>query len=71
MTWEVVMGLEVHLQLATRSKIFSGSSTQFGAPPNVQADAVDLGMPGMLPVLNEEAVRVAEKCGRGIAAGVG
>jgi len=41
MTWETIMGLEVHLQLATESKIFSGSSTQFGAPPNVQADAVD------------------------------
>jgi aspartyl-tRNA(Asn)/glutamyl-tRNA(Gln) amidotransferase subunit B len=54
MNWEIVMGLEVHLQLATQSKIFSGSSTQFGASPNEQADAVDLGMPGMLPVLTEE-----------------
>jgi aspartyl-tRNA(Asn)/glutamyl-tRNA(Gln) amidotransferase subunit B len=71
MTWEVVMGLEVHLQLATRSKIFSGSSTQFGASPNVQADAVDLGMPGMLPVLNEEAVRFAVKFGLGIGARIG
>ena len=61
MSWEIVMGLEVHLQLATRSKIFSGSATQFGAAPNQQADAVDLGMPGMLPVLNEEAVRFAVK----------
>lgn len=71
MTWEIVMGLEVHLQLATQSKIFSGSSTQFGAPPNVQADAVDLGMPGMLPVLNEEAVRFAVKFGLGIGAQIG
>ena len=71
MTWETVMGLEVHLQLATQSKIFSGSSTQFGAPPNAQADAVDLGMPGMLPVLNEEAVRFAVKFGLGIGARIG
>ncbi|MEK9989833.1 MAG: Asp-tRNA(Asn)/Glu-tRNA(Gln) amidotransferase subunit GatB [Halieaceae bacterium] len=71
MTWETIMGLEVHLQLATKSKIFSGSSTQFGAPPNVQADAVDLGMPGMLPVLNEEAVRFAVKFGLGIGARIG
>jgi aspartyl-tRNA(Asn)/glutamyl-tRNA(Gln) amidotransferase subunit B len=71
MSWEIVMGLEVHLQLATRSKIFSGSSTQFGAAPNEQADAVDLGMPGMLPVLNEEAVRYAVKFGLGIGARIG
>ena len=71
MSWEIVMGLEVHLQLATQSKIFSGSSTQFGASPNVQADAVDLGMPGMLPVLNEEAVRHAVKFGLGIGARIG
>ncbi|HKK22077.1 MAG TPA: Asp-tRNA(Asn)/Glu-tRNA(Gln) amidotransferase GatCAB subunit B, partial [Pseudohaliea sp.] len=56
MSWEPVIGLEVHLQLATRSKIFSGSATTFGAPPNTQASAVDLAMPGMLPVLNEQAV---------------
>ncbi|MAV68051.1 MAG: aspartyl/glutamyl-tRNA amidotransferase subunit B [Cellvibrionales bacterium TMED122] len=71
MNWEIVMGLEVHLQLATQSKIFSGSSTQFGASPNVQADAVDLGMPGMLPVLNEEAVRHAVTFGLGIGARIG
>jgi aspartyl-tRNA(Asn)/glutamyl-tRNA(Gln) amidotransferase subunit B len=71
MTWETIMGLEVHLQLATQSKIFSGSSTQFGAPPNVQANAVDMGMPGMLPVLNEEAVRFAVKFGLGIGARIG
>ncbi len=71
MNWEIVMGLEVHLQLATQSKIFSGSSVQFGAAPNEQADAVDLGMPGMLPVLNEEAVRYAVKFGLGIGARIG
>ena len=71
MSWEIVMGLEVHLQLATQSKIFSGSSTTFGAAPNEQADAVDLGMPGMLPVLNEEAVRYAVKFGLGIGARIG
>ena len=65
------MGLEVHLQLATQSKIFSGSATAFGAAPNEQADAVDLGMPGMLPVLNEEAVRYAVKFGLGIGARIG
>ena len=61
--WEVVIGLEIHAQLATRSKIFSGSSTAFGAAPNVQANLVDLGYPGMLPVLNAEAVRMAAKFG--------
>ena len=71
MSWEIVMGLEVHLQLATQSKIFSGSATKFGAAPNQQADAVDLGMPGMLPVLNEEAVRYAVKFGLGIGARIG
>ena len=71
MSWEMVMGLEVHLQLATQSKIFSGSATTFGAEPNAQADAVDLGMPGMLPVLNEQAVRFAVKFGLGIGARIG
>lgn len=59
MTWETVIGLEVHVQLATKSKIFSGSSTEFGAEPNTQASAIDLAMPGTLPVLNEEALRYA------------
>jgi len=59
MTWETVIGLEVHAQLATKSKIFSGSSTEFGATPNTQASAIDLAMPGTLPVLNEEALRYA------------
>lgn len=71
MNWEVVMGLEVHLQLATQSKIFSGAANHFGAEPNVQACAIDLGMPGMLPVLNEEAVRFAVMFGLGIGAKIG
>ena len=62
-SWESVIGLEIHAQLATRSKIFSGSSTAFGAPPNTQASAVDLGLPGVLPVLNGEVVRMAVKFG--------
>jgi aspartyl-tRNA(Asn)/glutamyl-tRNA(Gln) amidotransferase subunit B len=61
--WETVIGLEIHAQLATRSKIFSGSPTAYGAPPNTQADLVDLGYPGVLPVLNAEAVRMAVKLG--------
>ena len=54
--WESVIGLEVHVQLKTRSKIFSGAPTAFGAPPNTQACAVDLALPGVLPVLNAEAL---------------
>ena len=57
MEWEIVIGLEIHAQLSTKSKIFSGASTAFGAEPNTQACAIDLGLPGVLPVLNEEAVR--------------
>jgi aspartyl-tRNA(Asn)/glutamyl-tRNA(Gln) amidotransferase subunit B len=68
MDWESVIGLEVHVQLATRSKIFSGASTEFGAEPNTQACPVDLGLPGVLPVLNEEAVRMAVKFGLAIGA---
>ena len=59
MTWETVIGLEIHAQLATRSKIFSAASTAFGAEPNTQASAVDLGLPGVLPVVNREVVRMA------------
>jgi aspartyl-tRNA(Asn)/glutamyl-tRNA(Gln) amidotransferase subunit B len=66
--WETVIGLEIHAQLATRSKIFSGSATAYGAPPNAQADLVDLGYPGVLPVLNGEAVRMAVKLGLAIQA---
>jgi len=63
MEWEVVIGLEIHAQLATKSKIFSGASTAYGAEPNTQACAVDLGLPGVLPVLNHEAVQMAIKFG--------
>jgi aspartyl-tRNA(Asn)/glutamyl-tRNA(Gln) amidotransferase subunit B len=63
MTWEIVIGLETHAQLTTASKIFSGASTGFGAPPNTQASAVDLAMPGTLPVLNKGAVERAIRFG--------
>ncbi|MGB5716777.1 MAG: Asp-tRNA(Asn)/Glu-tRNA(Gln) amidotransferase subunit GatB, partial [Gammaproteobacteria bacterium] len=63
MEWETVIGLEIHTQLATRSKIFSGAPTQYGAEPNTQACAVDLGLPGVLPVLNAEVVRMAAMFG--------
>ncbi len=66
--WETVIGLEIHAQLATRSKIFSGASTAFGAAPNTQACAVDLGLPGVLPVLNREAVNMALRFGVAIEA---
>lgn len=68
MQWETVIGLEIHAQLATRSKIFSGASTAFGAAPNTQACNVDLGLPGVLPVLNQEAVRMAVTFGVAIDA---
>ena len=68
MDWETVIGLEIHVQLATRSKIFSAASTAYGAAPNTQACVVDLGMPGVLPVLNAEAVRMAVKFGLAIGA---
>ncbi|MDE1888275.1 MAG: Asp-tRNA(Asn)/Glu-tRNA(Gln) amidotransferase subunit GatB, partial [Gammaproteobacteria bacterium] len=68
MEWETVIGLEIHTQLLTRSKIFSGAATAFGAAPNTQACLVDLGYPGVLPVLNQEAVRMAVKFGLAIGA---
>ena len=68
MEWETVIGLEIHTQLATQSKIFSGASTAYGAEPNTQACAVDLGLPGVLPVLNQEAVRMAVIFGMAIEA---
>lgn len=71
MEWEAVIGLEVHVQLSTQSKIFSGSDTTFGAEPNTQASLVDLGMPGTLPVLNAGAVEKAIKFGLGINAEIG
>jgi aspartyl-tRNA(Asn)/glutamyl-tRNA(Gln) amidotransferase subunit B len=66
--WEVVIGLEIHAQLATRSKIFSSAATAYGAPPNTQASLVDLAYPGVLPVLNAEAVRMAVKFGLAVGA---
>lgn len=68
--WESVIGLEVHVQLLTQSKLFSGASTRYGAEPNIQASIIDLGLPGVLPVLNEEAVKMAVKFGLAIAADV-
>ena len=68
--WEAVIGLEVHVQLATQSKIFSAAANRFGAPPNSLACPVDLGLPGVLPVLNEAAVRMAVKFGLAIGAEV-
>ena len=68
--WEVVIGLEIHAQLATKSKIFSGSSTAYGADPNTQASLVDLGYPGVLPVLNKEVVRMATLFGLAVSATV-
>ena len=68
MKWETVIGLEVHTQLATKSKIFSGSSTAFGAAPITQANAVDFALPGVLPVLNKGAVECAIKFGLAIGA---
>ncbi|MCP4302334.1 MAG: Asp-tRNA(Asn)/Glu-tRNA(Gln) amidotransferase subunit GatB [Gammaproteobacteria bacterium] len=68
--WEVVIGLEIHTQLATRSKIFSGASTAYGAEPNTQACLVDLGYPGVLPVLNEEVVHMATMFGLAVDATV-
>jgi len=71
MEWETVIGLEVHVQLSTASKLFSGTSTEYGAQPNTQASIYDLAMPGTLPVLNTEALRMAVKFGLSIGAEIG
>ncbi|MEH6354821.1 MAG: Asp-tRNA(Asn)/Glu-tRNA(Gln) amidotransferase subunit GatB [Marinobacter sp.] len=71
MQWDIVIGLEIHAQLATKTKIFSGSSTAFGAEPNTQASAVDLAMPGTLPVPNEQAFRYAVMFGLAVNAEIG
>ncbi|MDA0688096.1 MAG: Asp-tRNA(Asn)/Glu-tRNA(Gln) amidotransferase subunit GatB [Proteobacteria bacterium] len=71
MEWETVIGLEVHVQLSTESKLFSGSATAFGAEPNTQANIYDLALPGVLPVLNKEAVKRAVKFGLAIGAEIG
>ncbi|MGB5224984.1 MAG: Asp-tRNA(Asn)/Glu-tRNA(Gln) amidotransferase subunit GatB, partial [Arenicellales bacterium] len=68
MEWETVIGLEIHTQLKTRSKIFSGAATAYGAEPNTQACAVDLALPGVLPVMNRDAARMAVKFGLAIGA---
>ena len=71
MQWEVVIGLETHVQLQTKTKIFCGASTAFGAEPNTQADAVSIALPGVLPVLNKEAVQCAIRFGLAIDAEIG
>lgn len=68
MSWETVIGLEIHTQLSTKSKIFSGSSTAYGAEPNTQASAVDLAMPGVLPVLNKQTLELAIRFGLAVDA---
>ena len=71
MNWDTVIGLEIHVQLATKTKIFSGASTAFGAEPNTQACAIDLAMPGTLPVLNKQAVNYAIMFGLAVDAEIG
>ena len=66
--WEMVIGLEVHAQVASASKLFSGSSTAFGAEPNSHVSLVDAAMPGMLPVINEECIAQAIRTGLGLKA---
>ena len=66
--WEMVIGMEVHAQVTSESKLFSGSSTEFGNPPNSNVSFVDAAMPGMLPVINEECVRQAVRTGLGLKA---
>ena len=71
MNWETVIGLEVHVQLATKTKIFSAASTAFGSEPNTQACAIDLAMPGTLPVVNKQAIDYAVMFGLAIEAEIG
>src|SRR5471032_2226859 len=68
--WEIIVGLEVHAQVTSRSKLFSGASTSFGAPPNSHVSLVDAAMPGMLPVINAECVAQAVRTGLGLKAKV-
>ena len=68
--WEIVIGMEVHAQVTSESKLFSGSSTQFGRPPNSNVSFVDAAMPGMLPVINEECVKQAVRTGLGLKAAI-
>ncbi|VAW49790.1 Aspartyl-tRNA(Asn) amidotransferase subunit B @ Glutamyl-tRNA(Gln) amidotransferase subunit B, partial [hydrothermal vent metagenome] len=71
MSWEVVIGLEIHAQLTTKSKIFSGASTAYGAAPNSQACPIDVGMPGMLPVLNQAVIGKSIMLGLALDAEIG
>lgn len=71
MNWEVVIGLEIHAQLSTKSKLFSGAAVKFGAEPNTQTTLVDLGMPGALPVFNKEALKMAVMFGHAVNAEIG
>src|ERR1700757_1577772 len=66
--WEIIVGLEVHAQVASKSKLFSGASTAFGGEPNSHVSLVDAAMPGMLPVINEECVKQAVRTGLGLHA---
>ena len=66
MSWETVIGLEVHAQLSTNTKLFSSASTKFGSEPNTQVDLVDLGLPGVLPVVNKDAFKKAIRFGLAI-----
>ena len=66
--WEVVIGMEIHAQVTSRSKLFSGASTEFGGDPNSHVTLVDAAMPGMLPVINEECIRQAVRTGLGLKA---
>src|ERR671926_1722585 len=66
--WEVIVGMEIHAQVTSRAKLFSGASTAFGAEPNANVSLVDAAMPGMLPVINEECVRQAIRTGLGLKA---
>src|ERR1700744_6556751 len=66
--WEIVIGMEVHAQVLSNSKLFSGASTEFGAEPNAQVSFVDAGMPGMLPVINEKCIEQAVRTGLGLKA---
>src|SRR5437870_5339683 len=66
--WEVVIGMEIHAQVASKAKLFSGATTEFGGPPNAHVSLVDAAMPGMLPVINEECVKQAIRTGLGLNA---
>ena len=66
--WETIIGLEVHAQIISKSKLFSGASTNFGSEPNTQVSLVDAAMPGMLPVINKDCVEQAIKTGLGLNA---